>query len=147
MAELSLKDALLRENTVIVAPNRLSATLMNRPKKGEKPDPAPPDLEEAVRKVLGADADKMRASVVGRVYTGHLRKGDQIVIAKEAVPGKGYTLHGPIDVTKHWDKTQRMGAGDISPKTFFAEVGALAHPMFASRRAEPENGYFELRHA
>ncbi len=147
MAEISLKDALLKDNTVIIAPNRLSTTLVNRPKKGEKPEPPPPDLDAAIREVLGNDADKIRATIVGRIYTSHLRKGDLVVVASESEPGKGYKLRGPIDVTRHWDKTARQGVGDVSPKLFFEEVGKLAHPMFASRRTEVENGYFELRHA
>lgn len=147
MAEISLKDALLRDNTVIIAPNHNSATLVNRPKKGEKPEPAPPGVDSAIREVLGSDADKCRATVVGRIYTAHLRKGDLVIVASEPEPGRGYKLRGPIDVTKHWDKTARSGVGDVSPKLFFEEIGKLAHPLYPARRSEVENGYFELRHA
>lgn len=145
---LSIKDALMRETTLVIAPGISSTTLLERPKKGEPKIPPPPTVENALRAAMGNDYDKFSARVAGRIVTGHLRKGDVIVVAKETEPGRGYTLHGPLEITGElWNREANMGAGHVQTSTFFTEVAKLAHPMYPARRAEPENGYFELRHA
>lgn len=154
MAEqIDLKTALGRENTLVIAANRQATTLLERAKKGEKPIPPPPELEAALCGVLGCKSDdlpdKCKARVAGKVVEGHIRKGDVIVIATEAGgPGTGYTLRGPIVIDgEMWDKEAKGGAGHVRTGPFFEAVSALSRPMFPQRRAEPENGYFELRHA
>jgi hypothetical protein len=160
---LDIKTALGRDNTIVIAPNRMTATLVEAPKKGEARPPAPPDLDNALATALGCPLDhvsdrqgpdgktipgKCQAQIVGRILTGHLRKGDVIVVAKEMSPGGGYSLHGPVVIEGElWNRTAKMNAGDIHSAPFFEAIARLAHPMTCKRRSEPENGYFELGHA
>lgn len=150
---MDLKTALGRENTFIIAANRQATTLLERPKKGEKPPPAPAELEQALCSALGCKseelADKCKARVVGQVVEGHVRKGDVYIVATEASgPGNGYTLRGPIVIGgQMWNPEAKSGAGHIHTAPFYNEIARLAHPMFPARRAEPENGFFVLRHA
>lgn len=154
MAEqMDLKTALGRENTFIVAANRQATTLLDRPKKGEKGQPPPPELEQALCSALGCKseelAEKCKARVVGQVVEGHVRRGDVFVVATEASgPGNGYTLRGPVVIGgEMWNAEAKSGAGHIHTAPFYQQIARLAHPMFPARRAEPENGYFTLRHA
>lgn len=159
---LDIKTALGRENTIVIAPNRMTATLVTVPKAGEPRSAPPPDLNQALAQALGCPEGelidheingkrvpgKCQAQIVGRILTGHLRRHDVIIVAREATPGNGYTLHGPIVIDGElWNRTAKMNAGDIHSAPFFEAIARLAHPMTCKRRSEPENGYFELGHA
>jgi hypothetical protein len=137
MAEITLKDALLREGTFVLAPEEAASD--------------PRLLKDALAKVVGGAP--IKANIVPRLITGRMRKGDLIVVASAVFEGDAdsgavkYELRGPHNVSDTWSPKAKMGAGDIEPKSFFNALAALAHPMVCARRAETENDFFQLRHA